>query len=155
MFLSLKKAKADNIAPAPVPGPPAASEVPVEAFLDQTLEEIPTVFGRLAYMAALRDPERDTYRHPILSQILPGTSLDQILRVAHLRIFLRWLEFNLRQQRGDLTRYLGYGELGPAFLRRLRDRDAFSRLPPADAASHERALFTSDLTVIVNSVLLD
>jgi hypothetical protein len=37
----------------------------------------------------------------------------------------------------------------------MRDRDAFCALPPLDASSHERALFTNDLAMVLSSVLLD
>jgi len=139
----------------PVPGWSPSREVPAEDLLEQIVEEIPTVFGRLVYLAAMRDLESGTYRHPILNQLLPGNEVDRLLRAAHGRIFRLWLEFNLRQQQGDLTRHLGYGSLGPGLLRRLRDRDAFGTLAPPDAATHEKTLFAADLAVMMNPVLFD
>jgi hypothetical protein len=139
----------------PASGQQPTGEASVGALLEQMIEEVPTVFGRLAYLAALYDPHTGAYRHPILNQLLPAGNVDRLLRMAHWRVFGRWVEFTLRQQQGDLTRYLGYGSLGPELLRQLRDRDAFRTLPPLDAAAHERALFSHDLAALLNSVLID
>jgi hypothetical protein len=137
------------------PDPSSALNASMEALLEQMIDEIPTVFGRLTYLASLFDGERETYRHPILGQLMEAPGVDRMLRTAHRRVFLRWLEFSLRQQTGDITRYLGFGSLGHALLRQLRDRDAFRMLPPPGTASHERVLFSSDLAVIINSELVD
>jgi hypothetical protein len=137
------------------------SAVSAEALLDQMIEDIPTVFGRLVYLAAMLDLERGVYRHPILSHLRPSTNIDHILRRAHGQIFRRWLELNLRQQQAEITRYFGcgpmgsagYGALGPTLLRQLRDSDAFRTLPPPEAADYERALFTSNMAVTTISGL--
>jgi hypothetical protein len=133
----------------------------VDKFRDVRTGGSRAVFGRLVYLAAMLDWERGVYRHPILSHLLPSNTIDHILRTVHGRIFRRWLELNIRQQHGEITRYLGcgpmgsagYGALGPALLRQLRDSDAFRTLPPADAADHERAFFTSNMAVTMISGL--
>ena len=152
---SASDAAREGLISSVLPPSPTPAEDAAAAFLEQIVEEIPTVFGRLTYLAALRHPENGSYRHPILSHLLPEKRADHLLRRAHRRLFVRWLEFSVRQQRGDLTRYFGYGAVGPALLRELRDRDVFSTLAPSDAANHERVLFTTDLAIVLNSDLFD
>src|SRR6202035_582772 len=95
------KAATEMVIGLPIAALPVASDVSVEAFLEQIIEEIRTLFGRLAYLAALRDVECGTYKHPILTRLLPSKNLDRIVRAAHRRIFVHWLELSLRQQQGD------------------------------------------------------
>ena len=136
--------------PVPRPGGPAA------VLIDRTINQIATVLGRLSYLASLRDPLTGRYRHPVFEKLAGARTADMMLRATHGDVFHQWLSLNLHQQRGDLTRYLGYQTFeDDALVRRVRDSQALDDLPPGEIANHERELFTSALPAIFHSVLSD
>ena len=67
-----------------------------------TLSQIPTTFGRLIYLASLRDQNTGSYQHHGLAQLFGAEETDQTLRQSHLLTFSEWLCFNLEQQKYDL-----------------------------------------------------
>jgi hypothetical protein len=74
-----------------------ASESPFEALVERNIERIDTVFGRLAYLASLRDPDSGMYCHPALGQMLALEEIDAALREVHWRFFYQWLDLTLGQ----------------------------------------------------------
>ena len=118
--------------------------------------QIPTTFGKLAYLATLHGPEPGSYRHPVLGRFAPSHKLSGFLRIAHRELLHRWLELDLRRQRRDLERHLDEDVSGHrARLCSLRDRRALEAILPPDVLSHEQALFTHDLALLLESLLLD
>ncbi len=97
-----------------------------------TLSQIPTTFGRLIYLASLRDQNTGAYNHHGLAQLFGPDETDQTLRQSHSQIFSEWLCFNLEQQKSDLEGYLDelnedkrtiLGNLDPSFsLPQFRSR---------------------------------
>ena len=71
-----------------------------------TLSQIPTTFGRLIYLASLRDQNTGAYHHHGLEQLFGADETDQTLRQSHSQTFSEWLCFNLEQQKKDLEDYL-------------------------------------------------
>ena len=71
-----------------------------------TLSQIPTTFGRLIYLASLRDQNTGAYHHHGLEQLFGQEQAEQTLRQSHSQIFSDWLCFNLEQQKKDLEGYL-------------------------------------------------
>ncbi|MDP9115300.1 MAG: hypothetical protein M3O20_16675, partial [Acidobacteriota bacterium] len=53
-----------------------------------TLSQIPTVYGRLVYLASLRDPNSGTYRHHGLSASFGREQSIYALRKSHEQTFL-------------------------------------------------------------------
>jgi hypothetical protein len=133
-----------------------ASAAAAANLLDRTVQQIPTIIGRLAYLASLRDPASSRYRHVVLGTLAGEAVVESMLHTSHRALFFQWLGLNLAQQRGDLTRYAGYETREDAvILRQLLDRGAFALLPPDDAEAHERQLFLSDLTFLLQSLIYD
>ena len=99
-----------------------------------TISQIPSVFGKLVYLASLRNPNNGAYEHHGLALVFGEDEANKALRNSHNKVFAEWLSFNLEQQKADLDLYIsglvrrqtaGGGNLDPAgavpeFTRQLR-----------------------------------
>ncbi len=115
-----------------------------------TLARVPTLFGRLVYLASLRNLNSGLYEHGGLAQMFGDEQASETLRRSHLQVFQDWLCLNLEQQKADLQEYLG--ELpGPpaAVLREWLQLAPYRNLVPAAAQDVERQLYLSDLETLL------
>src|SRR5260370_980835 len=71
-----------------------------------TLSRIPTVSGRLAYLATLRDPASGAYRHHGLFASFGRDEAVRALRESHHKEFQVWLTLPLAEKSEDLREYL-------------------------------------------------
>jgi hypothetical protein len=125
----------------------------LRSYLEQTLRQIPTVFGRLAYTTSLWDPAAMCYRyHPLSGHTSPKT-VDGVLGKVHLEVFRQWLALNLRQQRGDLIRCLDFDGTVYKCLRSWCDNGLIGQLAPTTARDCERQLFSADFAAVVEALL--
>lgn len=108
---------------------------------NRTLSRIPTVFGRLVYLAALWDASAGQYSHPALVSAAGAEEADRALRHIHHRVFSQWLAFGLEEQKLDLDEFLRTFEapLGAFHYRRLA---------PPGAREVERTLYITDLETL-------
>ena len=117
----------------------------------RTLAQVPTTFGRIAYLASLRDADTGRYEHFGLAQVYSEEEANRALDQSHWRAFSEWLNFPLDRQKQDLEEYLG--SLGKD---RRRVLDTWARLAPyrnllpASASDAEQELFVSDLELILD-----
>lgn len=119
------------------------------------LQQIPTLFGRLDYVASLRHPVTGVYEHAVLAQVVNAEELDRLLRHNHRQIFSEWLASNLQDQKDDLTAYLsGNGDTARAadHLSRLA---GYAGLVPAAAREVERQLYLTDWAILLELLHLD
>src|SRR5213593_4178246 len=72
----------------------------------RTLSQVPTTFGRIVYLASLRNPNTGTYEHFGLAQVYSLEEADRALRTSHGKTFAEWLNYPLAQQKDDLEEYL-------------------------------------------------
>lgn len=108
---------------------------------------VPTVFGRLAYLASLRNPATGQYAHPVLSPALGNEEADKTLRKSHYQVFSQWLTFGLAEQKADFSEFLT--------TRDARSQAArFRDLPPPAARDVERQLFVTDLETVLGLLKL-
>jgi hypothetical protein len=107
-----------------------------------TLLQIPTLFGRLVYLASLRDPATGHYYHPGLAQSLGAEDADRSLCNSHHQVFQQWLGFSLEEQKSDLDEYLRFGS-APRYALPYR------KLVPATAREVERQLYLTDLETLL------
>jgi hypothetical protein len=106
-----------------------------------TLSQIPTVFGRLAYLASLRDPVTGRYALSRLAATDPE-DVDRGLCQGHYQVFFQWLTSNLADQKADLDEYLGAaGE--------PRSASYYHDLIPRTARTVERQLYLTDLETLL------
>jgi hypothetical protein len=116
----------------------------------QTLSVIPTSYGRLAYLASLRDPTSGVYRHHGLSAIYGREESTRALRESHEQAFANWLSLDLETKTADLREYAAALEEPPdAVLKYLATRAAGEFQSPDAARAVERELFRRDFETVV------
>lgn len=118
------------------------SRMPIGDLCRQALAPIPTWFGRLVYLAGLRDPMTGHYDNLTLTSMLGAEDADRAIRYSHHQVFSQWLTFNLAQQKSDLEEFIraSHGLRTPAYYRTL--------VPPT-AREVERQLYTTDLETLL------
>src|ERR1700732_1559564 len=114
-----------------------------------TLSQIPTLFGRLAYLASLRDPNSGAYRHHGLSAAFGREESARALKESHERIFSEWLNLALVDKSGDLRTYLQSldDRQGSVVVHWLRSNHYRAQIPDS-ARPMESELFHTDLEAL-------
>jgi hypothetical protein len=116
----------------------------------RTLSQIPTFFGRIAYLASLRDPNTGRYEHFGLAQVYSMGEADEALRTSHRQSFAEWLNFPLARQKDDVEEYLETVEGDrKTVLQAWAALHSYRNLLPADASPAEEQLFVTDLELIL------
>lgn len=106
-----------------------------------TLSKFPTLFGRLIFLASLRNSRSGHYAHEALASI-PEDEADRALRNSHQQVFQQWISSGLADQKADLEEYLN--EMGgPRYALPYRD------LAPVTARDVERQLYITDLETLL------
>jgi hypothetical protein len=124
------------------------SSLPYGNLVKSALSTFPSLFGRLAYLAAFRDLESDRYTDPTC--VFEPHDVDAVLRHEHREAFRAWLRLSLEQQTEDLTDYLWtHLEDRRKMLWQRRHECPYARLIPSYALAAERDLFRSDLELLV------
>jgi len=115
-----------------------------------TLAQIPSVFGRLAYLCSLRDANTGVYQHYGLSQIFGDQAANEALCTSHQQVFAEWLSFDLEQQKADLDLYLAGLEGNRRIIVETWLRLApYRSLVPSSAREVERELYVRDLEILL------
>ena len=118
-----------------------------------TLSRIPTVFGRLAYLASLRDPNAGSYRHHGLSGVFGRDESTRALRSSHEEVFLDWIGLSMREKRADIEGYLNsLDEPRAAVIEHLLRTEIYRAQVPGAAEEMERDLFLSDLVTLLKTL---
>jgi hypothetical protein len=115
------------------------------------VESIPTLFGRLVYLAAMWETSARGYRcDPRIGR------LDATLGRAHKGVFTRWLMLGLEPQRRDLIRFAdSEGRDAYECLRSWCAGGFFDQLAPETASWEETRLFRDDLELVIKSLVGD
>jgi hypothetical protein len=118
-----------------------------------TLSHIPTVYGRIAYLASLRDPNSGTYKHHGLSASFGRDQTIKALEVSHTKSFREWLKLPLREKSSDLIEYLNsLGDPRSVVVRHwLRSRTYLSVIPDT-ATGAETAFYTMDIEALLSAL---
>ena len=137
----------------------ARKNVPARGLLDRsaasdlwknTLSQIPSVYGRLTYLAGLRNINTGRYEHHGLALIFSQKEADEALRQSHIKAFAEWIGFTLEQQKADLDLYLSdQEEMKRRVLENWLQLQPYKALIPTSAAGAERALFLADLDALL------
>lgn len=126
---------------------------PSEDLWRRTLAQIPSVFGRLDYLARLRDPNTGEYRHHGLAQVFGEEEANRALKDSHSLSFQQWLEMSLEHQKADLALFftgllVERRTLIETWLRLAHYRN----LIPEGAGDPERILFMEDLETLLKAL---
>ena len=115
-----------------------------------TLSRIPTVYGRLTYLASLRDRNSGVYRHHGLSTIYGREESAHAMRDSHEQAFAEWLKLGLEAKTADLGEYAGELEdPREVVLKHLATTAASEFQLPDNARPMERKLFHRDFEIAV------
>jgi len=122
----------------------------IQDFTLTTLAGIPGEFGRLTYMASLRDLSSGRYEHAGLTALYPDEAIQQALTLCHEQIFERVLETPLSRQEVDLKECLARmpGGLTSA-LTHWRRLEAYRVLLPERVPGYLKELFCSNLRALL------
>lgn len=116
----------------------------------KTLSRIPSVFGRLAYLSSLRNPNSGKYEHHGLSLVFGDEEAERALLASHEQSFQEWLSFPLQKQKEDLDLHLSSlpeekAQILDAWLRLAPYRNMI----PSTAGGTERKLYLADLEALL------
>ena len=118
-----------------------------------TLSRIPTVLGRLGYLASLRDSNSGIYRHHGLSAVFGRDDSAKALRESHERAFLEWLSLKMEEKYYDLTNYLaGLEDPAREVVGHWLSARIYRTYVPASARATERELFCRDLEALLETI---
>ncbi len=123
----------------------------VDDLWQRTLSHIPSSYGRLVYLASLRNPDTGRYEHYGLSLNPNNADANRALRRSHEAIFQEWVSYSLQQKKGDVELYIATIEqiektqLIDAWLRLT----PYKNLVPAAIQGPERQKHISDFEAIL------
>jgi hypothetical protein len=121
--------------------------------LQAMLSQIPTLFGRLEFLASLRNSRSGAYEHAVLIQVIDREELDRLLRYQHRQVFTQWLASSLEEQKTDLTAFLNSPDRSGGAGEGLSRLAAHAELVPPGARPVERQLYFTDWETLLG--LLD
>src|SRR5690348_10217431 len=99
-----------------------------------TLSQIPTAYGRLSYLASLRDINSGIYRHHGLAAMFGREESSKALRESHEESFREWLNLPLRDKKHDLMQYFaGLDDPMNIVVEHLADSGIYRHQIPARA----------------------
>jgi len=114
------------------------------------ISQIPTVFGRLVYLASLRNPNNGSYEHHGLSLVFGEDEANKALKNSHSAVFAEWLSFNIEQQKADLDLYIaGLFEDKRLVVETWIRLTPYRNLLPTSVRGVERKLYISDFSALL------
>jgi hypothetical protein len=108
------------------------------------------MFGRLVYLASLRNANSGNYEHHGLALVFGEDEANRALKRSHSQVFREWLTFNLEQQKADLDLYLSaLGQDKRTVLKTWLELAPYRNLMPLSIRGVERRLYIADLTALL------
>jgi hypothetical protein len=115
-----------------------------------TLSQIPSIFGRLAYLASLRDSNTGRYEHHGLALVYGDDESHRTLLASHEKAFSDWLSFDLENQKADLSLYFSGLSNDPGMIvDNWNKLDFHKYLVPSTASPTQRELYAADLEAVL------
>ena len=118
-----------------------------------TLSRIETVFGRLEYLASLRNLHTGRYEHFGLEQRFGSDEANSTLRISHEAVFSDWVAFSLEAQKREVLHYLALRrESAEEIVATWLQVKPFATWVPANRRAAERSLFLGDLDLLLELI---
>jgi hypothetical protein len=115
-----------------------------------TLSRIPTVSGRLIYLASLRDLNSGTYRHHGLITAFGRDEAVKALRASHQAAFQEWLNLPLAEKNEDLRDYLiALDDPQEDIIKHWLQSGVYRGYVPGSAIKAETDHFCRDLEILL------
>lgn len=115
-----------------------------------TLSKIGTAYGRLVYLAALRDANSGMYRHYGLSAAFGREESSKALKQSHEEVFQNWLNLSMSERSVDLRSYLATLEDTPDIVVEEWLRSRVYRIQiPTSASEAQKRHFLHDLKALL------
>ncbi len=116
----------------------------------RTLQQVPSMYGQLVYLASLRNHNTNRYEHHGLAARFGEEQADRVLRSNHEAVFQDWLSLSVREKKNDLDTYLSSIDdnkrlVVETWLRIM----TFRNLLPGVARGVEADLFVADFRVLL------
>ena len=126
---------------------------PLADLWKHTLSRIPSLYGRLVYLASLRDPNSGFYRHHGLSLSFGRDESSRALRESHEQVFVEWLSLPLPSKSSDLAEYLGGLEDAPSVVATTWLRTGYFRnLVPESVTRAHKAHFLQESEMLLEMI---
>jgi len=116
----------------------------------RTLSQIPSLFGRLTWVASLRNPNTGVYEHHGLAVLFGKDGANKALRLSHLICCRDWLRRSLEDQMADLRLYLSTQPEMPAeVVGNWQDLGFWRTILPASIRGAERAQYLAEVGILL------
>lgn len=114
------------------------------------LSLIPTYYGRMVFLAGLRNPDNGDYEYYGCPDHTSRSSVSQGLRRMHEEIFREWVGNTLESKKADIEMYIDGLEIDPADLVDAWLRlTPYKNLVPGSVQGPERQKHISDIEAIL------
>jgi len=118
-----------------------------------TLSRIPCVYGRLTYLASLRDPNSGHYRHHGLSAAFGRDDSTLAMRQSHHQVFREWLKLPISGKAADLAEYLtGLDEEPASVSSNWLQSGHYKTLAPENATRPQKAQFRQEVEILLQMI---
>jgi hypothetical protein len=118
-----------------------------------TLCHIPSVFGRLFFLASLRNQNSGRYEHHGLSQVFGSLEASRALKKSHREAFSEWISYKMDEQKADLELYLSdQPEDKRTILKTWEKLEPYRNVLPSSAKDVEKKLYLSDLRALLSTL---
>jgi len=115
-----------------------------------TLSTIPTIYGRLSYLASLRDANSGIYRHHGLFLAYGREESALALRSSHEDLFATWLSLSLAEKSQDLGAYFAsLDDAQPLVVQHWKKSRIYRTHAPSSATPAQIELFFTELEVLL------
>jgi hypothetical protein len=120
----------------------------------RTLSQIASVFGRLAWLASLRNPHSGVYEHHGLAVVFSPEESNKALRLTHLVCCREWLNMRLQDQMADLRLYLDSQSGSPGeTICNWQEIGYWRTILPGSIRGAERAMYLANVEALLTLLL--
>lgn len=119
----------------------------------RTLNQIPTMFGRLVYLSSLRNPNTNSYFHYGLAVRFGDRASRAAIKNSHAELLRQWLRVPLADRTQDVREYLtGLNLPVPETVRNWLKLKPYLQYVAGGLPAGEKMHFSGDLEIILQII---